>query len=189
MEPQLHVEKPTIKLDLGGGQNVREGFDCVDIMAGAKHQVNLVEFPWPFETDSVTELHSSHFIEHIPMKETTTGKDWLFAFFDECYRILVPGGVLSLVWPCNRSDRAFQDPTHRRFIPNATMFYMNKAWRDMNKLDHYNVQCDFELVSIVPIIPAELTLLHPEAQARRVIESWNTVMDWQAVLKKPEAKK
>jgi hypothetical protein len=42
------------------------------------------------------------------------------------------------------STRAFQDPTHRRFIPAATAYYFNKQWREVNKLDHYNVVCDFD---------------------------------------------
>jgi hypothetical protein len=54
-----------------------------------------------------------------------------------------------------------------------------------NKLDHYQVDCDFH-VQCDPIVPTELTLLHPEAQMRRFTESWNVIMDWQAVLTKGE---
>jgi hypothetical protein len=58
---------------------------------------------------------------------------------------------------------------------------MNKEWRALNKLEHYNVKCDFGL-QIDPLIPMEIGLLHPEAQQRRVNESWNTVYDWKATM-------
>ncbi len=154
-----------VKLDLGGGQNPREGFDCVDLNApNPVHRVNLFKFPWPFADNSVDELHCSHFIEHIPNREVEErdlaiseerravghilnadeneliGKDMLFAFFDECWRILKHDGWLTLVWPCSRSDRAFQDPTHRRYIPLSTIPYMSRDWRKSQNLDHYRVK-------------------------------------------------
>lgn len=116
------------------------------------------------------------------------GKDLFFAFFDECWRILEktsnpaqPAGVMTVLCPCARSNRAFQDPTHRRFIVAETFLYLNRDWRKLNKLDHYRVDCHFG-IDVVPIIPTELSLLHPEAQQRRFNENWNTVMDWQARL-------
>jgi hypothetical protein len=134
----------------------------------------------------VDELHCSHFIEHIPMATDPAGKDLLFAFFDECFRILKPSGRMTVLCPNARSNRAFQDPTHRRFIVAETFLYLHKPWRVANKLDHYQVDCDFH-VQCDPIVPTELTLLHPEAQARRFTESWNVILDWQAVLTKASA--
>lgn len=183
-----------LKLDLACGDSKREGFFGVDFVKtdSTDFECNLLKFPWPWADNSVDELHSSHFIEHIPMCYVSpTGeyktvpdapdKDLLFAFFDECYRILKPGGVLTIFCPCARSNRAFQDVTHRRFIVGETFLYMNKEWRDLNKLSHYNAVCDFGL-QIDPLIPMEIGLLHPEAQQRRVNENWNTVYDWKATL-------
>jgi len=143
-----------LKLDLGCGQNVREGFEGVDNVQGpgVKHQVNLLRYPWPFADNSVAELNASHFIEHIPAIEVHQdgspapwgeGQDALFRWIDECYRILEPGGWLHLIWPSLQSDRAFQDPTHRRFIPQATLSYFSKQWRIDQKLSHYNIRADF----------------------------------------------
>jgi SAM-dependent methyltransferase len=176
----------TLKLDLACGQTPREGFEGVDLWEGAKHRQDLLKFPWPWEDVSVDELHCSHFIEHIPMATTPAGKDLLFAFFDECYRILKPGGRMTVLCPNARSNRAFQDPTHRRFIVAETFLYLHKPWRAANKLDHYAVDCDFQ-VQVDPLVPQEFTLLHPEAAMRRFNESWNVIMDWQAVLVKAAA--
>lgn len=195
-----------VRLDLGAGQSPREGFDAVDLNApNPAYRVDLFKFPWPFADSSVDELHASHFIEHIPAREIETrdmaraedqhevgrtesathyvGQDMLLAFCDECYRILKPDGVLTLIWPALKSHRAFQDPTHRRFIPGETLCYLVREWREANRLDHYRVRCNFSNV-VTHTCPQELTMLHPEAQARRFNESWNTIYDFHATLRK-----
>lgn len=180
-----------LKLDLAAGQSPREGFEGVDLNAG-DHRVDLLKFPWKWEDSSVDELHCSHFIEHIACREVEDrdvthlasdhiGKDMLLAFFDECYRVLRPGGVMTVLCPNARSNRGFQDPTHRRFIVAETFAYLAKTWREANKLDHYRVACNFNS-NVVPIIPIELSLLHADAQARRFNESWNTILDWSVTL-------
>jgi predicted SAM-dependent methyltransferase len=171
-----------LKLDLACGKNKRVGYTGVDISpeAGADITQDLLRFPWQWEDNEVEEIHCSHYIEHIPM-EIYEGQDLFFRFFDECYRILRPGGIMTVVCPNARSNRAFQDPTHRRFIVGETFFYLNKEWREMQRLDHYNVKCNFG-IGIVPIISPELTLLHQDAQARRINECWNVVLDWSAKL-------
>lgn len=193
---ELPLARPPVtrRLDLAGGQTPRQGFEGVDIWPGAQHVVNLQQYPWPFEDESVLEINCSHYIEHIPMEMVHTGslcticpptppKDALFAFFDECYRILVPDGWLHIVVPAHRSDRAFQDPTHRRFITAQTFAYMNQEWRGTNKLDHYNVDCNF-IGDCNPIVDQALTLRVPEVAQQRMQREWNTVIDWVAKLQK-----
>lgn len=190
------LAKPPVtrKLDLASGQSPKDGYEGVDIWPGAQHVVNLQEYPWPFEDESVLEIHCSHYIEHIPMEyvehwpmsalyEAPVRKDALFAFFDECYRILVPGGWMHVTWPSHRSDRAFQDPTHRRFIPAQTMIYMAEQWRRDAKLDHYAVDCNFA-VSCNPTISEELALRNPEVANKQINNYWNTTVDWVAKLQK-----
>lgn len=186
-KPKLHVQPALLRLDLGCGQNPREGFDGVDVAGTPKHLWDLTRYPWPFDDGSVEELHSSHFVEHLPADVVKggprDGQDHLFAFFDECYRVLVPGGKMTVVVPNARSNRAFQDPTHRRFIVAETFLYLAKEFREANKLDHYRVTCDFA-VNVTPAIPVELSVMHPEVQARRINAEWNAVWDWHAMLVK-----
>jgi predicted SAM-dependent methyltransferase len=188
--PQLAGGVVTRKLDLACGQNCRAGYEGVDRWPKAQHVVNLFRFPWPFADSSVAELNCSHFIEHIPMIEVDDmgepvpfgeGIDLFLRFFDECYRILVPGGWMDVATPNARHNRAYQDPTHRRFIVQETFFYVNKEFRDINKLDHYGVRCDFG-ISVNPCVDQALTLRHPETAARMINHEWNRVLDWQARL-------
>lgn len=200
-QPLVIAPPPSgLKLDLACGQSPREGFEGVDLNApDAEHRVDLFKFPYPWADASVDELHSSHFVEHLPAREVElrdvhfekahdhapafVGQDLLFAFFDECWRVLKKDGVMTVVVPNASSWRAFQDPTHRRFITRDTFWYLNADWRAAQKLDHYRVRCDFA-ITVTPIVPTELTLLHEAAQARRFNESWNTIYDWHARLVK-----
>jgi hypothetical protein len=100
----------------------------------------------------------------------------LFAFFDECYRILKPGGTMKVIVPELKTERAFQDPTHRRFIPKALFMYLSAQARKDMGLSHYQVKCDFQ-GTINHTCATEMNLLHPEAATRRFNENWNTVHD------------
>ena len=195
LTPVLAKSTMLVKLDLAAGQRPREGFEGVDIWPGSKHVVDLTKFPWPFADNSVDELHCSHYMEHIPCREVEDrdlvypnigskliGKDHLFAFIDECYRILKPGGDMTIIVPALRNNRAFQDPTHRRFYPAETFLYFNAEWRKMNMLDHYNVQCNFGC-NVVPSVPQDINLLNPETASMRINNYWNVVIDWHATLK------
>ena len=194
-----------LRLDLGCGQNVKEGYEGVDVQGGhCKHTVDLFRFPWPFADESVDEIHSSHFLEHIPAREVEVrdldltgqnagrhdaimsefvGKDMFFAFMDECYRIMKPDAWMHVVVPSGRSNRAFWDPTHRRFFMQETFLYLAHEWRAMNRLDHYRVKCNFGS-NVNYSLPGEEGLRAPEVHNERFQHMWNVTVDWIAELKK-----
>jgi hypothetical protein len=147
-------------------------------------------FPLPWKTSSVDEINATHFVEHIPARFIErgddpsgefVGRDYFLAFFDECYRILVPGGKMEVQVPCARSDRAFQDPTHRRFINQQTFAYLNAKNRQEMGVGHYPVSCDFDYV-VIPIGITEFALYADEVRARRFNDHWNAVLDLSATL-------
>lgn len=189
--------KQLIKLDIACGQNKREGFVGVDIAAAPGvdivHNLNL--YPWPFADNSVEEAHCSHYIEHIPMAywhpgnryapvaETLAAVDALCKFWDELYRILVPGGKAHIIAPYYSSQRCWQDPTHRRPICDAAFFYLSKQWRQANRLDHYNINTDFEAVWGYSFEP-EMTTRSEEYRQHAVRHYWHAVQDIHAVLTK-----
>lgn len=204
IEKKLELAKSTaqVRLDLGCGQAPKEGFEGVDIRGEkAKHVCDLFKFPWPFASDSVDEVHCSHFCEHIPAREVEQrdlnvanvnltgdpnsflGQDMLFAFMDECYRILKKDAWMTVVVPSGRSSRAFWDPTHRRFFMQETFLYFSAEWRKINGLDHYRALCNFG-VDVGQIIPTDETLRSAAAQQMRFVHYWNTTYDWVAKLKK-----
>lgn len=139
------------KLDIACGQNKQEGFIGIDRegVPGVDIIHDLTVYPWPIESGSVGQAFCSHYIEHIPLCDLVNvhgypTQDALLAFFDETYRILAPEGQITIISPYYSSIRAWQDPTHRRAISEATFLYANKGWREVNHLDHYRVTCDFD---------------------------------------------
>jgi len=182
-KPKLHQDKKLLRLDLACGLSPADGYEGVDLYGDkAKHKWDLLK-PWPLKDNSCEELRCSHFIEHIPMTEIG-GQDAFFWFFDQAWRVLIHGGLFRVDWPCLQSTRAFQDPTHRRFIPQETMLYLAKNWREHPeiKLGHYNVKCDFE-VSVGRTMPATEGTRHVEVQSERFQNFWNTSIDFQATLR------
>jgi hypothetical protein len=197
-EPKLEeaASTSTLRLDLGCGQNPKEGHEGVDLYGDkAKHRVDLFKFPWPFVDASVDDIHCSHFLEHVPAREVELrdlaqdddrsylGADMLFAFMDECYRILKPDCWMNIIVPSGRSNRAFWDPTHRRFFMQETFLYFSKEWRKLNGLDHYRTKCHFG-IDVTHSLPQEESLRSPEAQQERFHRYWNVTIDWIAKLKK-----
>lgn len=132
---------PELKLDLGCGQNKTPGFTGVDLYAPEVDvRLDLFKFPWPWKDGSVTEIVASHFLEHVPQ-----ALRW--PFMSECWRILKEEGVMRIVVPNWKSERAYGDMTHE-WPPVTTMFffYLSKAWREANKLTYgaYDIRCNFE---------------------------------------------
>lgn len=188
--PTVNVtDSRPVKLDLACGQHPRDGFKGVDLFTGDE-RVDLLSFPWPWADASVDEVHCSHFIEHIPMcyvdaqggthhRAFPGTKDLFFAFFDELWRVLKPGAMATIIVPYLRSERAFQDPTHRRFICENTFLYLNAEWRKANGLDHYTGACDFLFApgSPVRIVDQGESLRHQDVVAQRMAGLWNVIQD------------
>lgn len=165
-----------VKLDLACGQNRREGFTGVDCVDGENVDlvVDLERYPWPFEDDSVDELHCSHFIEHVPD---------LCGFIDEAWRVAKDDATFTIVCPYYTSIRAWQDPTHVRGITEVTFYYFQRSWRELQRLDHYPVKCDWEVESITAFWNEPWNLKSEEAKQFAMRHYFNAVSDLNVVLK------
>lgn len=132
------MEETKVKLDLACGTNkVAPDFIGIDKrqLEGIDKVMDLEEYPWDIEDESVDEIFCSHYVQYTSD---------LIKFMDEVYRILKPGGTIKIVAPYYTSMRAIQDPTHKRNICEATFLYFNKQWREINKLDYYDIKSDFD---------------------------------------------
>lgn len=150
--PVILRESAPLRLDLGSGPRPKEGFEGVDIVPGvAKHCVDLSGgTPWPWPDNSVDELHSSHTIEHLDdwslhgVDGYPGGRvDVLYHFLDQAFRIAKPNAVFTVIWPALQSVRAFQDPTHRRFIPAESTIYWSIEGRKAMGQEHLGIKCNW----------------------------------------------
>lgn len=153
---------PTLRLDLGCGPNPRDGFegvDCLPFGDKVKHVVDLRVTPWPWEDNSVAEAQASHFIEHLTNFD---GRWERVRFFNELWRVLVPGGKCTLIFPHWCSNRYYGDPTHKEPFSEMGFYYISREWRlaqaphtdSTHNPDGYT--CDFEATWGYSIHPAIL---------------------------------
>lgn len=172
-------DNASFKLDLGCGERKEDGFYGID---KAKTEVtdfvyDLTQFPWPIEDSVVDEIVCNHFFEHL------TGSQRI-SFMEECYRIMKPGTKLVIVTPYWSSMRAIQDPTHQwPPVCEASFLYFNKKWMQDNKLEHYNINCDFEY-SYGYALDNDLTVRNTDWQQFAVKHYIQSVNDLQVTLTK-----
>lgn len=117
-----------IRLDIGCGKAKKAGFLGVDARAfeGVDIVLDVRSGAWPWAESSVTEINASHFLEHL----TNLNDKWeRVHFFNECYRILIPDGKLTLAFPHWCSNRYYGDPTHKEPFSEMGFYYLDKDWR------------------------------------------------------------
>lgn len=127
-----------MKLNLGCGDDIREGFINVDLR---KHspKVDMVwdlnDLPWPWEDESAELIVAKTVFEHLRIN--------LLESMNECWRILAPGGRLWIKLPYWKHDHSYMDPTHYwqfslhtldLFDPETSYghrysFYTDRKWR------------------------------------------------------------
>ena len=80
-----------MRLHIGAGDKIWPGFCNVDLHADADVNADCRKLPFP--ADYADELHSVHFVEHIPRLDLENMLiDW--------HRVLKPGGKLAIELPC-----------------------------------------------------------------------------------------
>lgn len=81
-----------MKLNLGCGSDIRDGYVNVDLRPPCDRKVDLSQLPWPFEDQSAEEVLMLDFLEHFPYRKTSS-------ILQEVWRVLKPGGILEVQVP------------------------------------------------------------------------------------------
>ncbi len=100
-----------LKLNLGCGDLKMPGYINVDKYGTPDIKHDLESFPWPWETNSVSEIILIHVLEHLGQDIET-----YFGIFKEMYRICFHGAKIRIVVPHFRHDFFYDDPTHVRVV-------------------------------------------------------------------------
>jgi predicted SAM-dependent methyltransferase len=88
----LIKDKKIIWLNIGSGDNIGEkGWTTIDITKNCDI-CSDIRYGIPFPDESVGKIYSSHFLEHLSIKEINN-------FLNECRRVLVAEGSLSICVP------------------------------------------------------------------------------------------
>jgi SAM-dependent methyltransferase len=82
------------KLNLACGAVVLNGWDNLDYESRVEGVIECnLNDKFPYENDSVDEILTSHFLEHLKLRTEAV------PFLQECNRVLKPGGILSIIVP------------------------------------------------------------------------------------------
>lgn len=110
-----------MKLHLGCGRDLWDGFINVDIMPGSLVGHDLNTFPYPFPAQSVDSIAMLHVLEHLQ-------NPLLVA--QELHRIAKPDAKWTIAVPYGSSDDAWEDPTHLHpFFFNTPFYYSQAAYK------------------------------------------------------------
>jgi predicted SAM-dependent methyltransferase len=126
----LLKEKEPIKLEFGSGENrLLKGWTTIDIYETCDLCLDL-SLPLPFPDNCITQIYSSHFLEHFSFPDPMTG------LLAESYRILKPGGIFSVAVPNARIYlNAYFKP--EEFNPEEYCI-CRRALHDNSKMDYVN---------------------------------------------------
>ena len=126
-----------MKLNIGCGKSVLDGFDGVDSIDNGQRFVCDVRNGLPFADNSIEGVVSSHFVEHL------TGLERI-SFFNELYRVMKVGAPALIITPDYSHASAYGDPTHQ-WPPMSDWWplYLNKNWRE-RFAPHVGFVCDFK---------------------------------------------
>lgn len=129
-----------VKIDIGCGTKKKEGFIGVDVIAfeGVDVVMDAGKDKWPWEDNSVDEVHCNHFVEHLTAAQR-------IHFVNELHRVLKPKGTCLIITPHWASLRAYGDLTHQ-WPPVSEMwfYYLSKEWRATQAPHNVDYTCDFE---------------------------------------------
>jgi hypothetical protein len=128
LQPAPTTSPPAaLKLNLGSGQNPLAGYVNVDLYGSPDVRWNLEEFPWPWASDSVTEVRMSHVLEHLGQSPSV-----FIGVMKELHRVCRHGAQILILVPHPRHDFYLGDPTHvRPILPETLELFSlkrNLAW-------------------------------------------------------------
>jgi len=122
--------KTDLKLNLGCGDHIEEGYINIDLNADCDLTLDLEDASLPFGDESVDTIYASHIFEHI---------NNFIPLMNECHRVLKPKGQLNIQVPCYPSPQAFSDPTHVRYFTTESFKYWDKR-NDLWKRHEYGIK-------------------------------------------------
>lgn len=107
-----------MKLNLGCGNDVGNGFVCLDkqAKAGVDYVLDLERERLPFEDNSVDYIKANHFLEHIFDPRH---------LLNECWRVLKPSGVFHSKSPFGYYE-GYPKPVHRQLIAESWFDFLRK---------------------------------------------------------------
>ncbi len=148
-----------MKLNLGCGNDYREGWTNLDFNRGVKADVYAdLCTELPFGDGSFSEILLDNVLEHVK-------RDNYFSFLDELHRICVPNAVIRIYVPHFSSMFALKHPAHHNFfgIGSFSLFGADTIFTGERYCEaRFSTECErllffhhnlvnYKLLSVLPI--------------------------------------
>tara|TARA_B100000214_G_scaffold360889_1_gene323722 strand:+ start:165 stop:731 length:567 start_codon:yes stop_codon:yes gene_type:complete len=153
-----------IKLNLGCGARKIDGYINVDKFGSPDLKHDLESFPWPWQTNSISEIQLIHVLEHL-------GKDTeiYFKIFQEMHRVCKHGAIVHIIVPHFRHQFFYDDPTHVRVVTPLSLqlfskkhnkYFVENGFSNSPLALYLNI--DFDLKKTIVKPSNDWFRLHPE---------------------------
>lgn len=132
--------------------------------------------PWPVAEGSVDEIRALFYYHRLSLWER-------FRFMDECWRVLKPGGQLTVVVPHYASVRAYSDPwACWPPVTEAAFEWFARGWREREAADDLGLTCDFTFGVGYQPQSDYLAGRNEEFSTHAMAHEWNVLADIHATL-------
>jgi len=126
---RLLRERGPISLEVGAGNKKgSNGWVTIDISKTCDLRWDLRR-GIPFPDESLAKVYSSHFLEHLSFEEGQK-------FLDECLRVLIPGGIISI---CVPNAKLYIDAyLNSKDLDRKYFFDYTRAYNNTSRIDFVN---------------------------------------------------
>lgn len=136
-KPVQKKESPEVKLNLGCGYDLKDGFLNIDILPIPGVRRGDIRLKWPFTSGSVSSIESKDLLPCLTMPER-------LHFLNEAWRVLKVGGQMMISVPGRGSNRAYMDPTYQwPEVVEDFFYYASKEWRDQTRYAGVPITANF----------------------------------------------
>jgi SAM-dependent methyltransferase len=129
------------KLNFGCGEDIKEGFDNVDIQVNPKVQksFDFDKFPYPIKDNAYDYIWSQNVLEHLNEPDKVLHELW---------RICKRGGMIRISVPYYNNKGAYSDMQHKHYFSDTTFKIFVDETCKINKEKKFEIK----RLSLVPTI-------------------------------------
>jgi ubiquinone/menaquinone biosynthesis C-methylase UbiE len=129
------------KLNFGCGEDIKEGFDNVDIQVNPKVQksFDFDKFPYPLKDNLYDYVWSRSVLEHLDKPDQALNELW---------RICRKDAIIEIIVPYYNNKSAVSDMQHRHFFSDTTFIIFAEEVCKINKGKKFKI----EKLELVPTI-------------------------------------
>lgn len=174
-----------IKLNMGCGSHLKEGYVNVDKYPPANVVCDLDKDGWPWVDGTIDEVLFHHSLEHMGQQ-----LDGFLHIMKELYRVCCNDAKINIVVPHYRHDDYVNDPTHVRIVTPMILELFSKKNNELWAKDGapntplaLQLGVDFELLDCAATLDP-IFRGYPEAALKNALLTQNNVIKQYAMVMK-----